>query len=254
MLCLGAENQAILHCPTLARLCYSTLFSLTGLFQDCSAQEDVWTFWKNHHFFSESIHRQFVLCVCVCVCVCARTHKHACSIVSDSLQPPGLLYPWNFPGKNAGVGRHSLFQGIFPMQGSNPCLLHPVFQGDSLPLCHLGSPKSAAPSIPRQSPIQGLTGPTLLSFWDQIRSGLFWVVMAGSLCPKIILNLSSQNPYLAVSLILNCYLLVLTQSSSSPCIERASNSSKSVNSDLLLLFWDTTRTLPRSWSPLPSKL
>ena len=74
MLCLGAENQAILHCPTLARLCYSTLFSLTGLFQDCSPQEDVWTFWKNHHFFSESIHRQFVLCVCVCVC----THTQAC--------------------------------------------------------------------------------------------------------------------------------------------------------------------------------
>ena len=144
---------------TLARLCYSTLFRLTGLFQDCSAQEDVWTFWKNHHFFSESIHRQFVLCVCVCVCVCARAHEHACSIVSDSLQPHGLLYPWNFPGKNAGGGHHSLFQGLFPMQGSNPCLLHPVFQGDSLALCHLGSPKSAAAGIPRQSPIQALTRP-----------------------------------------------------------------------------------------------
>ena len=30
-----------------------------------------------------------------------------------------------------------LLQGIFPIQGSNPCVLH--WQGDSLPLCHLGS-------------------------------------------------------------------------------------------------------------------
>ena len=26
---------------------------------------------------------------------------------------PKLLYPWNYPGKNTGVGNHSLFQGIF---------------------------------------------------------------------------------------------------------------------------------------------
>ena len=32
-----------------------------------------------------------------------------------------------------------LLQGIFPIQGSNPCLLH--WQADSLPLCHLVSPK-----------------------------------------------------------------------------------------------------------------
>ena len=28
------------------------------------------------------------------------------------------------PGKNTGVGCHSLFQGIFPIQGSNPSLPH----------------------------------------------------------------------------------------------------------------------------------
>ena len=27
--------------------------------------------------------------------------------------------PWNSPGKNTGVGCHFLFQGIFPIQGSN---------------------------------------------------------------------------------------------------------------------------------------
>ena len=31
---------------------------------------------------------------------------------------------WNSPGKNTGVGSHSLLQGIFPTQESNPGLLH----------------------------------------------------------------------------------------------------------------------------------
>ena len=36
----------------------------------------------------------------------------------------GLYSPWNSPGQNIGVGSHSLLQGIFPTQGSNPGLLH----------------------------------------------------------------------------------------------------------------------------------
>ena len=31
---------------------------------------------------------------------------------------------WNSPGKNTGVSSHSLLQGIFPIQGLNPGLLH----------------------------------------------------------------------------------------------------------------------------------
>ena len=51
------------------------------------------------------------------------------SVVSDSLWPHGLqpsrlLSPWNSPGKNTGVGCHSLLQGIFPTQGWNLVLLH----------------------------------------------------------------------------------------------------------------------------------
>ena len=47
----------------------------------------------------------------------------------DSLRPHGLLptrllCPWDFPGKDTGVGCHFLLQGIFPTQGSNPGLLH----------------------------------------------------------------------------------------------------------------------------------
>jgi len=50
------------------------------------------------------------------------------SVVSNSVrlhgpQPARLLCPWDSPGKNTGVGCHILFQGIFPTQGLNPCLL-----------------------------------------------------------------------------------------------------------------------------------
>ena len=34
------------------------------------------------------------------------------------------LCPWNPSGKNSGVGCHFPFQGIFPIQGSNPSLQH----------------------------------------------------------------------------------------------------------------------------------
>ena len=44
--------------------------------------------------------------------------------MSDSLQPHGLYSPWSSLGQNIGVGSLSLFQGIFPTQGSNPGLPH----------------------------------------------------------------------------------------------------------------------------------
>ena len=53
------------------------------------------------------------------------------SVVSDSLWPHGLYSPLNSPGHNTGVDSHSLLQGIFPTQGSNPGL--PALQEDSLP-------------------------------------------------------------------------------------------------------------------------
>ena len=44
--------------------------------------------------------------------------KWSCSVMSNSLRPHGLqltrlLCPWDFPGKNTGVGCHFLLQGIF---------------------------------------------------------------------------------------------------------------------------------------------
>ena len=52
-----------------------------------------------------------------------------------------LLYSWNFPGKNTGVGCHFLFQGIFPSQGLNWYLLCPLhWQVDSLSTAPSGKP------------------------------------------------------------------------------------------------------------------
>ena len=64
------------------------------------------------------------------------------SVASESLRPQGLqpnrlLYPWDLPGKNTGVGYHFLLQGIFPTQALNLHLIH--WQVDSLPLSHQGS-------------------------------------------------------------------------------------------------------------------
>ena len=58
----------------------------------------------------------------------------SCSVMSDSLQhhglgPARLLCPWTSPGKNTGVGSHSLLQGIFP--GIKP--QSPALQASSLP-------------------------------------------------------------------------------------------------------------------------
>ena len=45
----------------------------------------------------------------------------SCWILWDPLDrsPPGLLCPWDSPGKNTGVGSCSLLQEIFPTQRSN---------------------------------------------------------------------------------------------------------------------------------------
>ena len=50
--------------------------------------------------------------------------SESCSVMSDSLRHNGLYSQWNSLGQNTGVGSLSLFQGIFPTQGSNTVLPH----------------------------------------------------------------------------------------------------------------------------------
>ena len=73
------------------------------------------------------------VCVCVCVCICffffplrsENSESVSCSVsVTHGLEPARFLCPWDSPGKNTGLGCHSLLQGIFLTQGSNPVLLH----------------------------------------------------------------------------------------------------------------------------------
>ena len=70
-------------------------------------------------------------------CVCSVTQS-----CLDLCNPKDRLFcPWHFLGKNTGLGCRFLLQGIFPIQGSNPCFLHLLYwQADSLPLSHLGIP------------------------------------------------------------------------------------------------------------------
>ena len=87
-----------------------------------------------------------------------------------TLRPHGLYSPWNSPDQNTGVGSHSLLQGIFPAQGSNPGLPHCgwiLYQ-----LSHEGTPKilewvaypfSSGSSRPRNRTLQAKSLPTELS-------------------------------------------------------------------------------------------
>ena len=95
-------------------------------------------------------------------------------VVPDSLQPYGLwparfLCPWDSPGKNTRVGCHALLQGIFPIQGLNPRLLHLLhWQAGSLPL--------APPGKPRLCCVQG-NQERLLGICQSLVSGFFSEVL-----------------------------------------------------------------------------
>ena len=56
--------------------------------------------------------------ICVCVCVCVNRSVMSNSLQPHGLQPARLLCPWDSPGKNTGVGCHSLLQGILPTRVS----------------------------------------------------------------------------------------------------------------------------------------
>ena len=91
----------------------------------------------------------------------------SCSVMSTSLWPHGLqpsrlLGPWDFPGKNTEVGCHFLLQGIFPTQGSNLGLL--LWQVNSLPLSHLGSPLSL--KWGGQSELPNIVSRSLFAPWE----------------------------------------------------------------------------------------
>ena len=60
------------------------------------------------------------MCVCVCVFSVAQSYLTLCDPMDCS--STGSSVQGIFHGKNSDVGCHFLLQGIFPNQGSNPCL------------------------------------------------------------------------------------------------------------------------------------
>ena len=57
-----------------------------------------------------------------CVCAYSLSHIWLCDLLDCSL--PGSSVHGDSPGKNTAVGCHTLLQGIFPTQGSNPGFPH----------------------------------------------------------------------------------------------------------------------------------
>ena len=51
------------------------------------------------------------------LCACYVTSVMSISVQPNVLQPARLLCPWDSPGKNTGVGCHTLLQEIFMTQG-----------------------------------------------------------------------------------------------------------------------------------------
>ena len=93
----------------------------------CTKEKNTQGQWKYFLF----LRVQFV-CVCVCLAMSDYLQPHV-------LHPARLLCPWDFPGKNTGVGCHVFLQGIFPTQGLNPGLPH--CRQILYPLSHQGSPR-----------------------------------------------------------------------------------------------------------------
>ena len=61
-------------------------------------------------------------CVVYVLCLVAQLCLTLCDPMECS--PPGSSVHGDSPGKNTGVGCPALLQGIFPIQGLNPGLLH----------------------------------------------------------------------------------------------------------------------------------
>ena len=66
-------------------------------------------------------------------CYCLVTKLCPTLLQPHGLSPARLLCPWDFPGKNTGVGYHFLLHRIFSTQELNSCPLH--WQEDSLSPC-----------------------------------------------------------------------------------------------------------------------
>ena len=94
------------------------------------------------------------------LCAVAQSLSHVQNVICNLMEcsPPGSSVHVDSPGKNTGVGCHSLLQRIFPTQGLNPHLLSLLhWQADSLPAEPLGKPQDLdwMPKLCTKIPRQG---------------------------------------------------------------------------------------------------
>ena len=91
------------------------------------------------------------------------------SVMPDSSQPHGLqdptrlLCPWDFPGKNTGLGSHSLLRGDLPDPGFEPrsltmqqILYHLSHQGSSNKLSHGAQGQKMQAGLPQLKIVTGM--------------------------------------------------------------------------------------------------
>ena len=75
-------------------------------------------------------------------CMCSNSLQSCLTLWPYGLYSARLLCPWDFPGKNTGVGCHAILQGIFPTQGIELTFpVSPVLEAGSSPLVPPGKPR-----------------------------------------------------------------------------------------------------------------
>ena len=107
-MCCGSWGRRVghnwateLNTPRVFRLSRILIVNYKGIENNCSNDSDSEIRWLTPNFGPAEL----ILSV-------------SCSVVSESLWSHELLvFPWDFPGKNSGVGWHVLLHGIFPTQG-----------------------------------------------------------------------------------------------------------------------------------------
>ena len=93
-----------------------------------------------HSFKNKSKRVKLKIHSCAVPCLVAQSCLTLCNPMDCS--PPGSSFHGDSPGKNTGVGCHTLLQGIFPIQGSNPGCPH--CRHILYHLSHQGRPRSTA--------------------------------------------------------------------------------------------------------------
>ena len=128
----GTEVRIYFNFASLIKVAMPQPSMITGIERSCSPELTLQIFFFN-----------FLFCI-VGACMLAKSLQ-SCLTLCDPVNcsTPGSSVHGDSPDKNTKVGFHTLLQGIFPTEGSNPCLLCLLhWQANSLALAPPGKPLS----------------------------------------------------------------------------------------------------------------